>query len=99
MKATKDRAPRLTGSDLDEALAAAAQGMAPTSDDAGTLDGEALRETDVIGKAAGVVVADGTPLGGTDEIDQRDAHRWELDPGSADEVVPIEDPAPAPPRP
>lgn len=68
----------------------------PTSDDAEDLDAQALRETDVIGKAAGVEVADGTALGGPDEIERRDAHRWELDPASADEVVPIEDPADKP---
>ncbi len=86
MKTMKNRAPR-TGADVDAALAAAAQGLAPTSDDADALgDGEDRRETDVIGKAAGVAVADGKELGGPDEIDARDAHRWELDPASADEL-------------
>jgi len=82
----KNRTAHRTGADVDAALAAAAQGVEPTSDDANALpDGEDRRETDVIGKAAGVVIADGKPIGGPDEIDRRDAHRWELDPSSADE--------------
>ena len=92
MNPTKNREALRTGADLDDALAAAAQGVAPTSDDADALlDGEARRETDVIGKAAGVAVADGEPLGGPDKIDRRDAHRWELDPASADEVAAVDD--------
>jgi hypothetical protein len=93
MKPTKNRVARRTGTDLDAALAAAAQGVAPTSDDsAASLDGEDRSETDVIGTAAGIVVADGKPMGGPDELDRRDAHRWELDPASADEVV-VEEPS------
>jgi len=91
MKTTKNREARRTGGDVDAALAAAAQGVAPTSDDASALDGEDRRETDVIGKAAGVVVANGKPLGGPDEIARRDAHRWELDPASADKVAAVEE--------
>ncbi|MEO8700858.1 MAG: DUF6335 family protein [Kofleriaceae bacterium] len=91
MKTSKNRQARLTGGDIDAALAAAAQGEAPTSDDAAALDGEDRRETDVIGKAAGVAVANGKPLGGPDEIEQRDAHRWELDPASADEVATVQE--------
>lgn len=92
MKTTKNRAARRTGADVDAALAAAAQGVAPTSDDANALtDGEDRRETDVIGKAAGVVLADGKPVGGPDQIDRRDAHRWELDPASADKLAAAEE--------
>ena len=90
MKTSKNRQPRRTGADIDAALAAAAQGEAPTSDDAAALDGEERRETDVVGKAAGVAVANGKPLGGPDEVERRDAHRWELDPASADEVAAVE---------
>jgi hypothetical protein len=93
MKTSKSRAAQRTGGDVDAALAAAAQGVAPTSDDAAALlDGEDRRETDVIGQAAGVAVADGKPLAGPDEVDRRDAHRWELDPASADEVASIDEP-------
>jgi hypothetical protein len=71
----------------DEALDAAALGVAPTSDDGGDLADEEAgreRETDVIGRAAGISIPDGKPLGGPDEIERRDAHRWELDPSSAE---------------
>lgn len=71
----------------DEALDAAALGVAPTSDDGGDLADEEAgreREVDVIGRAAGISIPDGKPLGGPDEIERRDAHRWELDPSSAE---------------
>lgn len=80
MKPSHNTQPRPTGDALDAALAAAALGEAPTSDDAAELDAEDRLETDVIGRAAGVAVSDGQPLGGPDEIERRDAHRWELDP-------------------
>lgn len=72
-----------TGAELDDALAAAAQGVGPTSDDTDALPetGEG-HETDVVGNAAGVAVRDDEALGGPDEIARRDAHRWELDPAS-----------------
>ena len=40
---------------------------------------------DDIGKALGVVYDDDEELMGGDEIAERDAHRWELDPASKDE--------------
>ena len=92
MSATKNRVESRTGAAVDAALAVAARGEAPTSDDADALpDGEDRRETDVIGQAAGVAVADGKPLGGRNEIDVLDAHRWELDPASADEPPPVDE--------
>ena len=88
MTTTKKRAAtRGTGAEGDAALAAAAQGVAPTSDDADALpDYEERSETDVIGYAAGIPTREGEPLGGLDEIERRDAHRWELDPASADDL-------------
>jgi hypothetical protein len=35
-----------------------------------------------------VAIPDGEPLGGPDEIERRDAHRWELDPSSAESPPP-----------
>ncbi len=87
----RSRPPRPTGVDVDEALDAAAQGVAPTSDDGGRLAEDEAgreRELDVIGKAAGIAIPDGTALGGPDEIERRDAHRWELDPSSAEDPSP-----------
>lgn len=84
----KPAAARRTGAEVDAALAAAAQGVAPTSDDAAAqFDDEGRRETDVIGNPAGVAISDGKSLGGPDEIDRRDARRWELDPASAEDFV------------
>ncbi len=88
------------GIDVDTALAAAAQGVAPTSDDAdadGVLDDEGRREVDVIGVAAGAAIPDGEPLGGPDEIAKRDAHRWELDPASDEDLETREDTLRGPP--
>jgi hypothetical protein len=85
MTTTKQSAA--TGAEVDAALSATAQGVAPTSDDADALDEDSERETDVVGHAAGVAVRDGKPLGGPDEIERRDAHRWENDPASADDFA------------
>ncbi len=96
MKIRKNRVSKRTGVAVDAALAAAARGAAPTSDDAAALpNDEDRRETDVIGKAAGVMIADRKPLGGPDMIERRDAHRWELDPASADAAA-AEDSSPPP---
>lgn len=91
MTTKRNRAEKRADPDVDVALAAVAQGVAPTSDDANALpDGENPRETDAIGEAARLVIADGEPLGGPDQIEERDAHRWELDPASADELAAVE---------
>jgi hypothetical protein len=70
--------------DPDEALDDAAQGTAPTVEPSDA--DETLREIDAIGAAAGVPVSDRAPLGGEDPIAKRDAHRWELDPASAEDA-------------
>ena len=56
----------------DEALDEVAQGMTGTSDE--TADGTG--EIDAIGHAAGLLVRDGKPLRGIDEVERRDDHRW-----------------------
>jgi hypothetical protein len=68
--------------DRDMALDAAAQGTSGTAEDIAVGTGE----VDAIGHAAGFVVRDDKPFRGIDEIERRDAHRWELDPDSADPV-------------
>jgi len=40
---------------------------------------------DDIGKALGVEYDDNEPLQGSDKVAERDTHRWELDPASADD--------------
>ncbi len=92
--ANKSGAARPTGHQVDDALDAAAQGFAPTSDDVAAAtedDAEREREIDVIGMAAGISIPDGKPLGGPDEIERRDAHRWELDPSSAEDPSPSDE--------
>ena len=42
-------------------------------------------EVDAIGRALGTEYADGEELMGGEEIEERDEHRWELDPDSKDE--------------
>ena len=69
-------------SDPDEKLDKAAQGQSGTSDATGAGTGE----IDAIGQAAGLVVRDGRPFHGIDEVDRRDEHRWENDPISADDA-------------
>ncbi len=73
----------VAGADVDEALDAAAQGYAPTSDDAAPVVDESDTETDAIGKAAGLSVPRGQPLDLENNVDRNDNHRWELDPASA----------------
>lgn len=78
---------RPSGPEVDDALDAAARGVSPTSDDAALLEPENgdETETDAIGKAAGLHRPGNKPLGGSDEIADRDSHRWELDPASAED--------------
>ena len=66
---------------IDEVLDDAAQGVTGTSDDIEDGTGE----IDAIGEAAGLVVRDDKPFRGIDEVDRRDAHRWENDPASSDD--------------
>jgi hypothetical protein len=74
--------------DADEVLDEAARGESGTSD--ATADDS--DEIDAIGQAAGLSVADGEPFTAlVAEVDRRDAHRWELDPESADEERPETD--------
>ncbi|CAN5842809.1 hypothetical protein BH11MYX2_BH11MYX2_10320 [soil metagenome] len=72
--------------EIDEALAAEARGVGPTSDDADAVEDDALGEVDAIGAAAGLHKSRDSELNATDEIAQRDAHRWELDPASAEDA-------------
>lgn len=74
-----------TGPETDEALDDAAQGVAPMSDEPAD-DDEGTTEIDAIAEAAGIPTPEGKPLGGPDKIARRDAHRWELDPASAEDA-------------
>jgi uncharacterized protein DUF6335 len=82
----KTAAAHATGPEADEALHDAAQGVAPTSDEPADDGDEGTTEIDAIGEAAGIPSREGKPLGGPDKIARRDAHRWELDPASAEDA-------------
>jgi Family of unknown function (DUF6335) len=71
----------------DEALDEAARGESGTSDATADEPGE----IDAIGQAAGLLLVDGEPFTGLAAVDRRDAHRWELDPESADDERPETD--------
>lgn len=75
--------PRLSGGDLDADWASANQageetvgGSTPTPDQ---------DRVDELGEAAGLTFQDDEPLHGGDKLEERDRHRWELNPASADE--------------
>lgn len=70
--------------DPDEVLDATAQGTAPMLDETDT--DETLGEIDATGAAAGIAGSDRKPLADEDPIAKRDAHRWELDPASAEDA-------------
>jgi hypothetical protein len=82
---SKTEEAHTTGPETDEALDDAAQGVAPTSDEPAE-DDEGTTEIDAIAEAAGIPGREGKPLGGPDKIARRDAHRWELDPASAEDA-------------
>lgn len=73
----------LTGGDLDAGWASAysAGDEAPGGDNP-TPDQD---QVDGIGRALGVRYADGEELRGSDKIIERDRHRWEWDPASAED--------------
>lgn len=78
-----EASPELTADDVDARWqdAYAVGDEAPGSDNM-TPDQDRV---DDIGKALGVQYDDDEELMGGDEIAERDAHRWELDPGSKDD--------------
>ena len=76
----------VAGADADEALDTAAQGAAPTSDDADQVSDDGDGEIDAMGKAAGLSQPRGKPLDLEANLDRNDKHRWEDDPASADDA-------------
>ena len=75
--------PRISGGDLDADWQSATQsgeetvgGSAPTPDQ---------DRVDELGKAVGLTYSDEEPLQGEEKLLERDRHRWELDPASAED--------------
>lgn len=77
--------PALTGGDVDASWedAYAVGDEAPGGDNP-TPDQDIVDE---IGKALGVQYDDNEELKGADKIQERDRHRWELDPASSDDYI------------
>ncbi len=83
MRLHTEASPELTAGDVDAKWqdAYAVGDEAPGGDNM-TPDQDRV---DDIGKAMGVVYDDDEELMGGDEINERDAHRWELDPASKED--------------
>lgn len=78
-----ESSPALTAGDVDADWAAAySSGDEAPGGDTPTPDQGVVEE---IGTALGVAYADDEELRGADKIEDRDRHRWELDPASADD--------------
>ena len=77
--------PAMTGGDVDANWedAYAVGDEAPGGDNP-TPDQDIVDE---IGKALGVQYDDNEELKGADKIQERDRHRWELDPASSDDYI------------
>ena len=78
-----EASPALTAGDVDADWAAAySSGDEAPGGDMPTPDQGVVED---IGAALGVGYADDEELRGADKIEDRDRHRWELDPASADD--------------
>jgi hypothetical protein len=75
--------PRLTGGDIDaDWNEAYASGEEAPGGDMPTPDQDVVEE---IGRALGVEYEDAEELKGSEKIEERDRHRWEYDPASAED--------------
>jgi hypothetical protein len=78
-----ETSPALTGGDVDADWEEAyTSGEEAPGGENPTPDQDVVEE---IGRALGVEYDDAEELKGADKIVQRDRHRWELDPASADD--------------
>ena len=74
--------PSLSGGDVDAAWDRADEGEETVGGSAPTPDQDVVEE---IGQAMGITYEDDEPLRGADKIEERDRHRWELDPASSED--------------
>lgn len=77
--------PTLSGGDLDARWEDAESGGDETVGGSTATPGR--NDLDAIGKAAGVTYADGEVLTVGEKEEDRDKHRWELDPASAEDFA------------
>jgi hypothetical protein len=92
------KSPELTAGDVDAAWEEANVG----DETPGGLQPAPTPDQDVIdniGRAAGLTYRDDEPLRSLEKLRDRDAHRWELDPESADDDDEFDEEEPRDPRP
>jgi|GEM_PF-712639 len=75
------KSPILSGGDIDAAWDAADSGEEAVGGSAPTPDQDVVDE---LGRAVGISYEDNEPLRSADKLDDRDKHRWELDPASSE---------------
>ena len=76
------RTPQLSGGDLDADWAGADIGDETVGGSAPTPDQDIVDE---LGQAVGLIYEDNEPLHTTEKVEERDHHRWELDPASSED--------------
>ena len=76
------RTPELSGGDLDADWARADIGDETVGGSAPTPDQDVVEE---LGEAVGLTYEDNEPLHTKEKVEERDRHRWELDPASSED--------------
>jgi uncharacterized protein DUF6335 len=76
------RTPELSGGDLDADWARADIGEETVGGSAPTPDQDIVDE---LGEAVGLTYEDNEPLHTQEKVEERDRHRWELDPASSED--------------
>jgi len=74
--------PRLSGGDLDADWEHSDSGEETVGGSAPTPGQDVVEQ---LGEAVGITYEDNEPLHTTEKIDERDRHRWELDPASSED--------------
>lgn len=82
LKEHTDSSPALSGGDVDAAWDEAAVGEESVGGDNPTPDQSVVSE---LGEAMGISYNDNEPLHTEEKLLERDRHRWELDPASAED--------------
>ncbi len=76
------RTPTLSGGDIDADWAGADVGDETVGGSSPTPDQDVVDE---LGEAVGLTYEDNEPLHTTEKVEERDRHRWELDPASSED--------------
>jgi hypothetical protein len=78
------RTPKLSGGDIDAAWDQADVGEETVGGSTPTPDQDVVDE---LGEAVGLTYEDNEELRTTEKLEERDRHRWDLDPASADDYL------------